>query len=198
MYPRLDRQTFTPSDVPTNLQTFIQTDEPTSRQTYIHLHFTWTCDLQIDRQTKIHMGGWINGQTDRQIFTRTERLTDRQILTQTYVPMDRKTGRHSHGQMHRPTHIHTDVWIYRQTDIQTFTWTDRSAPSQEGFLLACISNLRQTFGLRPQVCLQKVFWELSHNALGRCESSHGALPLGMFYLPTPSAFPVFIPDYRRL
>ena len=52
----------------------------------------------------------------------------------------------------------------------------------------------QTFGLRPQVCLQKIFWELSHKALGRCESSHGALPLGMFYLPPHSAFPVFIPN----
>ena len=28
-----------------------------------------------------------------------------------------------------------------------------------------------------------------------CESSHGALPLGMFYLPSPSAFPVFIIVY---
>ena len=58
--------------------------------------------------------------------------------------------------------------------------------------------LRHTFGLWPQVCLQKIFWELSHNALGRCESSHGALPFGVFYLPPPLAFPLFIPHIRLL
>ena len=31
----------------------------------------------------------------------------------------------------------------------------------------------------------------THIALGHCESSHGALPLGMFYLPPPEAFPLF-------
>ena len=47
--------------------------------------------------------------------------------------------------------------------------------------------LRQSFGLRPQIWLQKIIWKLSYNALGHCESFFGALPEGLFYLPPPSA-----------
>ena len=44
---------------------------------------------------------------------------------------------------------------------------------------------------RPQALregsLRKIFWELSDNAIGHCESILGALPGGLFYLTPPAA-----------
>ena len=50
---------------------------------------------------------------------------------------------------------------------------------------------RQTWGCRPKVCRRKILRE----------SSHGALPFEMFYLPPPLAFPLVIPqkmDIRKV
>ena len=47
-----------------------------------------------------------------------------------------------------------------------------------------MKNVKQCYRLQVVVV---VVVELSHNALGHCESSFGALPEGLFYLPPPSA-----------
>ena len=54
--------------------------------------------------------------------------------------------------------------------------------------------LRQTFGLRPQVCLQKIFWEPSDSSLRNSLRILGNLPKEYFYHTTLRLDPHFVPE----
>ena len=53
--------------------------------------------------------------------------------------------------------------------------------------------LRQTFGLRPQVCFCKIFWEPSDSSLGKTLSILGNLPRAKFFHTTLRLDPHFVP-----
>ena len=53
--------------------------------------------------------------------------------------------------------------------------------------------LRQTFGLQPQVCLRKIFWEPSDSSLRNSLRILGKLPKEYFYHTTLRLDPHFVP-----
>ena len=57
--------------------------------------------------------------------------------------------------------------------------------------------LRQTFSLRPQVCLRKIFWEPSDSSLRNSLRIVGNLPKEYFYHTTLRLDPHFVPHLKN-